>query len=433
MALRSPSVSQAAYQLIPPADLSALHCTIARQLLSSYTEHECVEHAISIVSHVNTGFLLAEDAATETKTGAGHPDANANADASFPDAAAPSPLNSPHWREFFSAPSILDRVISLESIAGQQAKASGAYEVAVELFSAAILLMLKKSAPLKVNSAVIEHSRKRRRSESHLTMQPDSGVTAAAAASTSSPRAVQLSDSHTASDPPDSIDSFLALPASCWRDSYKTCLQLYQELSASHFLASDYHQSAACIEYALHHIRDIHDRATLFQLLVQSLNQFDMPRSIATGLSALKELGFVTLTQLTPDLDRWIRDFPMGLTHDEAIKVHPVFTMTEMSDPLDLHAIALCATLTPTLYYLCDPVFNHLAISMLHLTKTRGVCPASAYAMAMYSVCIWPTHTEYALHSALGRLASLLLDQYGEIGRPMRPSTNTIACVLNNL
>lgn len=197
------------------------------------------------------------------------------------------------------------------------------------------------------------------------------------------------------------------------------------------FLSSDYSQARLCVEYTLSHVTDIFDRASLFELLIQIMNQIDMQAALATGEQCLHELGIELDSHMSPELHAWLYAIPD--LHDEATYMqHPVFSAPEMASPLAVYAMSIVVSITPALTYLNSPAFERFVITTLRLTMEQGVTPASAFSFGCLGMLQWTAWAKGdseagLLHYAFGRIAMLILQRYGDAARAMAPRTHTCA------
>jgi hypothetical protein len=399
-------IQLAAFKLIPADQLSLLHCTIAEQLFRSIDGDETLgaEYATDVASHVNQGFIdpelhLLDDAAADAAVVAGV------VPAPFP---SPSPSSSPstmsassavscnaesieRWRLFFADTDVVERVVDLEAEAGRQATAAATYDVAVRFFSCALQLLQ------------FAHKREHMMSD---VLPAESAISPATAAASSGPP----------------LGDWLRLPSSSWSRAFSTCTTLYSELCKSLLLHGLHEQAQQCVEYALAHMTTLEVRAPLFEMHVIALSQqMHMQEALDAGLRHLSEFGITLCDSLSPELAAWIYDVhesPDGVSG--GYPQHPVFALDEMKDPF---AMQLAGSLVPMLFFLKSPLFWNCTITMLQMTKEKGIAPESALAFALFAMCIWSKH-QYREQWLLGQVSQRILDHYGEAARSMQPRTH---------
>jgi hypothetical protein len=121
--------------------------------------------------------------------------------------------------------------------------------------------------------------------------------------------------------------------------------------------------------------------------------------SLDVGLAHLAELSVHLLTSVPDDLQQWIHAAHI----EDGVLQHPCMQAEEMEDTF---ALQLCGSLTPAAVILQSPRVFGLAVTMLAMTKERGVAPESALAFAFYGLCIWSVLTALLLLEAIERTVS---------------------------
>ena len=384
-------IQSAALALVPPSQLSAVHCTIAGQLLS-LDEAEAAEYAMEIAAHINRGFVELKQRDQQRRQ---RPE-----QVSTTSAADMSPVRTfdeamqQRWHAFFDRQHTIERVVHMEITAAQQASAASTYDAAVKFLSAALFLL------------DMAHAADQSPLPAELRARGDPADAIAAAASNPAAAAVA-----------DPACDFICLPLRSWQRAFDTCALLYSELARALFLSSSHVASVQCIEYAFTRMARTEDRAPLFELHVIALGvQVKLQEAVGVGLEHLSELGVELSSDMPPELQQWIY---AGVEKDGVVQ-HPVFELEEMADPI---ALQLAGALIPPLYLVRSPLFNSCVLAMLRLTKDRGLAPESALAFSQFGICIWPFgQLQSMFHVAC--IAQQILDHFGERARYIQPRSH---------
>jgi len=144
-------IQSAAFALIPPAQLSSVHCTIASQLLQSLEEEEALaEYASDIAAHINSGFFEPTQRQRQSvseseqqlaqQQGSSHSINQPAGDGTLLPSAFDEATQR-QWESFFAQSGMMERVVQMEITAAQQASASAIYDAAIRFLSAALFLL----------------------------------------------------------------------------------------------------------------------------------------------------------------------------------------------------------------------------------------------------------------------------------------------------
>jgi len=322
-------ILQAAYKLIPSGEVSQLHCSIAQRLLFGFYEStDREEYAADIVQHCNIGVALCC-----SRPGVASKETEATLSA------------AQCWRDFFAQPGMTDTVVGLELTAAKAARLTGAYDSATTLLTAALQLLQQQAG--------VSPQPNREGASSHASSD----------SATASPRPFSpLQRSYRSG-------AVLQVSPLCWSRSYSTCLSIYNELVECSFLLSRYAETIEAIEYVLHHVTDLLERAFFFPIHVKAwAQQQRMAEAEECGLAHLHELQVALLEEFTDDLHRWCSE--SIVPDDESTYArHPVLLAEPMADPLHLRVMQLFDALVPPVYVRPSPRFRSLVLTMLDWTR----------------------------------------------------------------
>jgi hypothetical protein len=372
-------IQASAYRLIPLEKIAEVHFIIARQLLRTYDEEERREYSVEICVHLGSSYgPLVSNIGDEPDLPVG---------VALPRAITTAESDQ-RWEGLFAEGDMMEKVIELELAAAATSRQASAYDATIRFLTAAVILVQRKAA-----------------------LFPSSSPAKVLVASTVDP--ARLKELTTASGIP-TVDE------TCWSGSYSICVRIFQELAAAYFLSSKFAACEACIQYLFAHTQTLAEKALSMELHLQALNRLlRMQDSLDAGCQYLKELG-ITMLPLSHAavLDEWLyKDIDI---HDAStFKNHPLFSQEEMSDSL---VMAIMSALAPSLFFLNSPLFPNVALTMLEETRLRGVTPDSAFALSIWSMCLWGTRQNFVL----GQIARMILERYGESGRSVATRTNAV-------
>jgi predicted ATPase/GAF domain-containing protein len=450
-------VQAAAFKLITPEELPLLHCTIAQQLITSSSFNvpsghaasgsastlsptgglpvESDEFAIDFAGHVQDGVaaIIAQENSLQSRIKSfGVVEHNREAqemekvrqdsrakEISDGDAA---------WAAFFAQPDMVAKVTFVFLAAAVQAKKASAYASATKFLRAGISLIRHRAAL-----------------ESHQPGQPLAPIFREVMTPSSSSNSLKglnkqahaetkesmAESSHTAKSFRLEESGFERVSQEVWQRYPRLTFQLYFELCFCLFLNGRSHASQFCIEYVQLNLTSVStERGQLWELHVQTLMvQGLMQEAVDTTLAYLTQLGVELETELSPELDAWMKGNPPFNGADESTyHHHPVFKLEPNPHPL---AMNLLAAFTAALFFLKSALFPRVVYTMLSLTMQCGVTPESAFAFGLYSMTLWSSHNRYTENFSLGAVAKMLLDRFGEAGRGMAP--RTLCAVLGDI
>lgn len=147
--------------------------------------------------------------------------------------------------------------------------------------------------------------------------------------------------------------------------------------------------------------------------------------AVDVGLEYLRELNVEFVCEMTPELHAWCTGAPaVDVADERTFHLHPVLAAEPASDPFDILRMSLMGSLIPGLYMLQSPRIYSTALTMLALSMRRGTTPDTANALTVLGLLTWPTN-ELRLCFALGEVAHMLMEQFGELGRAAAPRSNS--------
>ena len=224
-------VQQAAYRLIPAADLRAAHVRIGRLLLRSTAPADLEARSFDLAEQLNHAAPDLLSGLEEART-----------------------------------------LVRLNVIAGSRAKASVAYDAAVKYLDMA----MRVTRRLPTYAAQDGPKEEKESKESAPAAEKPPALPAADGASGTGklvPETAEGSDK-------------------CWTTDFELTSTVYRELAEAVYLSNDYPRAIALYNAAMAHTTDSFQHVLLLELLMQPhIQQHQMKEALATGLEALRVLG----------------------------------------------------------------------------------------------------------------------------------------------
>ena len=157
-----------------------------------------------------------------------------------------------------------------------------------------------------------------------------------------------------------------------WTHNYDLTLDLYVEAIEAEYFNSNFKQSNALAEVALHRAKTLLERVKVYELKIQSyIAQNQMQAAIDTGMQALEILE-VQLEQEPPQI----------------LTIETLVSLPEMTQPYKLAALRILIVLIDPSYIANPRLSLLITFTMVNLCIKYGNSPLATYAYVYYGLLL---------------------------------------------
>jgi PAS domain S-box-containing protein len=337
-------IQQAAYSLIQRQDKPAIHLKVGQLLLEHTPANEREQKIFEIVNQLNLGI---------------------EALCSMP--------NPPLKR---------DELARLNLIAGDKAKASGAYQSALKYFQAGIELLGVGGQ----GGGLVQNAGKKSPLSSLSPLSPPS----------------PLSGNETAKGGSEG--------GSSWLHAYDLTLRLFVEAAEAAFLSGDYKQQDKLVDVVLQQAKTLLDKVKVYEVKIQSyIAQSKLKEAVETALAVLKLLG-MTFPSKPSKLDVWLSFLRTKLAL-RSRSIEDLVNLPPMTAPNKLAAMGILSSVASAAYFVVPELMLLIVFKQVNLSIKYGNSPLSASAYSSYGMILCDFEFDIDAGYRFGQLALKLLSK----------------------
>lgn len=192
------------------------------------------------------------------------------------------------------------------------------------------------------------------------------------------------------------------LGSDSWQTQYQLTLELYEVAATAEYLNTNFQQAINFTDLILAQTTQILDRIKAYELKVQVyIAQDHQVKAIETGLKALEQLK---ISLISPEEQEH--------TLAQILHLADLDNIPEMTNPESLAALRLLMSITPPVHHVKPEMFPSVTFTMLHLCRTEGISPVSAFAYGNYSVLLCTARKDIDTAYHYGQISLRLVEKY---------------------
>ncbi len=195
-----------------------------------------------------------------------------------------------------------------------------------------------------------------------------------------------------------------------WQRQYELSLTLHTEAAEVAYLNGAFEQMETFVEAVLTHGKTLLDKERVYEIQMRAYiaqNRFN--EVIQTGLPVLKSLG-VRFPRVTNEANvkLAIQEIEAAL---EGQSVEQLVTLPRMTDPYHLASMRILSILSSAAYFANPDLLPFVVIKLVTLSVQHGSAPESTLAYATYGLLLCGSGDDVETGYQFGKLATKLLEE----------------------
>ena len=186
------------------------------------------------------------------------------------------------------------------------------------------------------------------------------------------------------------------LSQDCWTSQYQLTLDLYVEGIEASYLSGNYEAMNYLFAVVKKRANTVLDRVKAFEVIIQFYaSQNQMQSALEKGFEGLELLG-IELVESPPKIP----------------SIEALVEREEMTDPLELSALKILATVFAAVYIASPSLLPSLAFTMVDICLRSGNSVLTPFAYTLYGLILCGREDDIELGYQCGQLARQLLERW---------------------